>query len=60
MMLWAISATARFVVRSEDRAALIRHAELIRKAAMESIHSEEDRQQITDTYNRARQALNAA
>lgn len=59
-LLWAIATAAPFVHRSEDRQALAVHARLIRKAALESIESEEDRQDVLTRFDEAMKTLDSS
>lgn len=56
-LLETIAEVARFVHRPEDRAALLRHAEMIARGASEGLPEDEDRQKVEESFQFAKQLL---
>lgn len=56
-LLETIAEVAGFVHRPEDRAALLRHAEMIARGAREGLPEEEDRQEVEERFQSANQLL---
>jgi uncharacterized membrane protein len=56
-LLETIAEIARSVHRPEDRAALLRHAEMIARGACDGLLEEEDRQEVEERFQSANQLL---
>ena len=56
-MLETIAEIAGFVHRPEDRAALLRHAEMIARGAREGLPEEKDRQEVEERFQAANRLL---
>lgn len=56
-LLETIAEVARFVHRPEDRAALLRHAEMIARGASEGLPEDEERQKVEERFKFAKQLL---
>ena len=56
-LLETIAEVARFLRRPEDRAALLRHAEMIARGASEGLPEDEDRQKVEERFQFAKQLL---
>jgi uncharacterized membrane protein len=59
-LLETIAEVARFVVRPEDRVALLRHAEMIARGASEGLPEDEDRQKVEERFQFAKQLLSVS
>ncbi|WP_018950664.1 DUF2254 domain-containing protein [Thioalkalivibrio sp. ALMg11] len=59
-LLETIAEVARFVQRPEDRAALLRHAEMIARGASEGQPEVEDRQKVEERFQFAKQLLSVS
>jgi uncharacterized membrane protein len=59
-LLETIAEIARFVHRTEDRAALLRHARMIARGARGGLLEDEDRQEVEERFQSANQLLSEA
>ncbi len=56
-LLETITEVAGFVHRPDDRAALLRHAEMVVRGAREELPEEEDRREVEERFQSATQLL---